>query len=577
MFDIKKALDTLYGSLAAEAAVAIEQLVSEYTSRIEQTRSEPRWSEEDIVLITYADQISSDSLTPLRAQNQFLLDQGIDELVSTVHLLPFYPWSSDDGFSVIDYLEVDPNSGSWDCIAEVAKNFSLMYDLVCNHISQESAWFQGFLQGETPYSEYFHTVTADVDLSTVTRPRSLPLLHEFQTSDGIANVWTTFSRDQVDLNFANPKVLVEVLTVLLEYVYRGATIIRLDAIAYLWKEIGTSCIHLPQTHLIVKLMRAVLDVVAPHVILLTETNVPHSENVSYFGEGDEAHMVYQFSLPPLLLDALISQDASILITWLQNLEPTTLNTTYFNFTASHDGVGVRPLEGIVPAERLSSLIEAIQKRGGHISTKRNADGTDSPYELNISYFDALGDPDSSDSDLHVRRFLTSQAIQLSVAGIPGIYFHSLVGTPNDHQGVAESGIPRRINRRKYKRHQLDEVLNNEQSLQAAVLAGYKQLLKIRKQQPAFSPNCQQSVIDTECNQVVGFQRKTQHESQRNQEITVLANVSNDSQLLSCESLGISSVQTDLLSEKTFQNEISLEPFQTVWLTDHMQNDTCTSE
>lgn len=563
MIDIKQSLIELYAGQATATMVAIEDLIKEYQVQITVPTCETRWTEKDIVLITYGDQITSDSTTALRSQNQFLLDHGIHELVSTVHLLPFYPWSSDDGFSVIDYLEVDPDMGNWDCIAELATNFSLMYDLVCNHISQESNWFQRFLQGHPPYTDYFHTVDPSTDLSAVTRPRSLPLLHEFATHQGPAHVWTTFSRDQVDLNFATPAVLLEVLRVLLEYVRRGATIVRLDAIAYLWKEIGTSCIHLSQTHLVVKLMRAVLDQVAPHVILLTETNVPHDENVSYFGEQDEAHMVYQFSLPPLLLDALLAQDSTVLVSWLNDLEPTTADTTYFNFTASHDGVGVRPLEGIVSDERLSTFVDAIRNRGGHISTKRNADGTDSPYELNISYFDALGDPDNPNSELHVRRFLTSQAIQMSLAGIPGIYFHSLVGTPNYLEGVTESGIPRRINRRKYSRAELDETLADEVGIQASVLAGYKQLLAIRRTQPAFHPNSAQTVIDVASNKVLAFRRTA---IEHDQEIVVVANVSDKFQVLNCESLSITPAPIDLIDGAQYQDDVELAPFQTVWLT-----------
>jgi len=119
-------------------------------------------------------------------------------------------------------------------------------------------------------------------------------------------------------------------------------IARLDAVAFLWKELGTNCLHLPETHELVKLFRDVCEIVAPRAIILTETNVPHAENVSYFGQGDEAHMVYQFSLPPLLLHAFITGNGQYLTHWASGLEPPPAGCTFFNFTASHDGVGVRP-------------------------------------------------------------------------------------------------------------------------------------------------------------------------------------------------------------------------------------------
>ena len=401
--------------------------------------TKPAWDQTDAVLITYGDQLRCNGEAPLETQRRFLLEHGLEGLLSTVHILPFFPYSSDDGFSVIDYRQVDPALGTWDDVASLGRSFGLMFDLVVNHCSQHSQWFRKYLAGEAPYTSYFIEVDPEEDVSLVTRPRSHPLLSPFETSRGTRHVWTTFSDDQIDLNFASPHILLEMIDVLLFYLQRGARIIRLDAIAYLWKELGTSCIHLPQTHEVVKLMRTVVEAAAPGTILLTETNVPHEENVSYYGQGDEAQMVYQFSLAPLLAEALQTGDATVLSRWLAGLKATPQGTTVFNFTASHDGIGVRPLEGIMPADRLERFIEAVRRRGGRVSMKRNTDGTESPYELNIAYFDAVADPDNPDPALHVRRFLAGQALMVSLQGIPGIYFHSLVGTPNNHEGVEGTG------------------------------------------------------------------------------------------------------------------------------------------
>lgn len=504
-------LQSLYGARAQEALIRIEASV-ERLREAGLTATDHLWDQRDVVLITYGDQVASPDGNPLRTLRQFLADQELRALINTVHFLPCFPYSSDDGFSVVDYLRIDPALGTWEDVDAFASDGQLMLDFVVNHISQHSEWFQRYLRGDTPYDAYFIEATPETDLSAVTRPRSLPLLSDFNTSRGKRWLWTTFSRDQLDLNYAEPAVLAEMVDVLLEYVRHGARIVRLDAIAYLWKQIGTNCIHLPQTHEVVKVFRDVLETVAPHVLVLTETNVPHEENVSYFGAGDEAHMVYQFSLPPLLLDAFLNEDALPIKTWLANLQRPPRGSTYFNFTASHDGVGVRPLEGHVDDARLHSLVSKIRARGGLVSTRRQSDGTDTPYELNIAYVDALAG-EQSDSAHHARRFLASQAVMLSLQGVPAIYFHSLVGTQNDLEGVRVSDIPRRINRRKFERAELERCLAEEGSLQQRIFAGMQQLLRVRIAQPAFHPDASQHYVESGSPQVLSFERHAEHEGQ----------------------------------------------------------------
>ncbi len=413
-------LNEIYGRQPPELIATIERLTAAATP----ATPAAMWSERDVVLITYADQVRDAEGSPLQAQRRFLLDHAVNEVINCVHLLPFCPYSSDDGFSVIDYLAVDPAAGSWDDITQLGESFDLMFDLVLNHCSQHSRMFQGYLAGEKEFADFFIDQDPAVDLSGVVRPRSLPLLTPFESPSGTKHIWTTFSADQVDLNYANPAVLAAMLEVLVDYARRGARIIRLDAIAYLWKQVGTSCIHLPQTHAVVQLMRCVLDRAAPGTLVLTETNVPHEENISYFGSGtDEAHMVYQFSLPPLLLDAVHSGQTAVLKDWLSTLAPPSDLTTFFNFTASHDGIGVRPLEGIVPQQRVQRLADIVRDHGGLVNTRRNSDGSDSPYELNITYLDAIADRRKVSAAEHSRRFLATQAIMLSMQGMPAVYFH----------------------------------------------------------------------------------------------------------------------------------------------------------
>jgi glycosidase len=555
-------LRDLYGEQANQCLQEIEAVTRKY-DRGSADVDGPRWSERDIVLITYGDQVQSPEMTSLQALREFLSSAGLFELINTVHILPFSPYSSDDGFSVIDYRQVDPDLGTWQDVRDLSEQVSLMFDLVLNHCSQHSEWFQGYLRGEVPYDQFFLEVDPATDLSAVTRPRSLPLLTPYETADGTRHVWTTFSDDQVDVNFGEPKVLVEFIDILLSYVSRGARVIRLDAIAYLWKQIGTNCIHLPQTHQVVKILRDVLDAVAPEVLLLTETNVPHSENVSYFGDGDEAHLVYQFSLPPLLLDAFLSHDASALSQWLANLETTPPGTSFFNFTASHDGVGVRPLEGIVSEKRIDRLVEAVKQRGGHVAMKQNPDGSQSPYELNIAYVDALGEPGGMDPQLHARRFLSSQAIMLSLPGIPGIYFHSLLGTTNDHAGVKASGIARRINRRKFQLDEAMELIDDTGSLSTTVFQGYKRLLQARISTPAFHPDGACELIDLGDPALFSIVRTS---PDRQQQVQLVVNFSDQRRELSRSKLSLSCTH-DLLSEAEVSGDsIVIEPYAALWLT-----------
>ncbi|NND95985.1 MAG: sugar phosphorylase [Pirellulaceae bacterium] len=560
MNDLHKLITNIYGRVPDDLAQGLEQLCQSGPS---QSERDELWNEQDVVLITYADQIRADGATPLEALHAFLLDYAVDDVINCVHLLPFCPYTSDDGFSVVDYLAVDSAAGDWDDIGNLGDAFDLMYDLVLNHCSQSHEWFQAYLSGDSGYKDFFIDQDPSADLSTVTRPRSLPLLTPFESSDGIKHVWTTFSEDQVDLNYANEKVLLAMADTLVQYARRGARIIRLDAIAYLWKQVGTNCIHLPQTHAVVQLMRYVLDQAAPGTLVLTETNVPHAENISYFGDGtNEAHMVYQFSLPPLLLDAIHSGQTGALKQWLETLRPLSDQTTFFNFTASHDGIGVRPLEGIVPNERVLNLAEIVRSHGGKVNTRRNPDGSDSPYELNITYLDAVADRSKVSAADHSRRFLATQAIMLAMQGMPAVYFHSLVGSPNDIQGMESSGQNRRINRHKYDRAELEGALASPDSLQRRVFDGYRRLLQERIEQPAFHPSASQRVMDLPDDGLIGFVRETSD----GERIAVIANLTDKPRQVDGDATDL---RNDVLAmqELTANAPIPMRPYQVRWLAD----------
>ncbi len=531
---------------------------------------QPLLSEWDSVLITYADQLSEPDLPPLETLNRFC-EKYLSGLVNSIHVLPFYPYSSDDGFSVIDYRAVNPEFGSWDDISRFSQNFRLMFDAVINHASVKHQWFQGFLKDDPRYRDYFVVVEGNPDLSQVVRPRALPLLTTFDTPSGLKQVWTTFSDDQVDLNFQNPDVLLEIIDTLLFYVSQGAQLIRLDAIAYLWKEIGTSCIHLPQTHRIIQLFRAVLDVLAPHVILITETNVPHVDNISYFGNGtDEAQMVYNFALPPLLLHTLHTGNSRVLSKWATGLTLPSTQTTFFNFLASHDGIGVNPARGILPDDEIDALIQRVIDHGGLISYKNDVSGRQIPYEMNINYFDALSNPDSEEPlSLQVDRFMISQAIMLALVGVPGIYFHSLFGSSSWHAGVDLTGRNRTINRQKFDLASFERELEEESSLRYQVFQRYTQLLRARAGSPAFHPHGRQEILDYG-EAVFAVLRFSPDGITR---VLCLHNISEHPQRVKLEAKEIFGLFAggfvDLITENRMDdvsnNIVTLQPYQSLWL------------
>ena len=407
------------------------------------------------------------------------------------------------------------------------------------------------------------------------------MLTPVETARGHRHVWTTFSPDQVDINYANPQVLLEILSVLFFYIQQGAQIIRLDAIAFLWKEIGTTCLHLHQTHQAIKLMRAVIDLVAPDVILITETNVPHQENISYFGDplpkeesldsgtgrGDEAQMVYQFPLAPLVLHTFLTCDSSKLSKWAADLDIPYPTATFFNFIASHDGIGIRPAEGILSPDEVQALVDQTLAHGGLVSNKTNQDGSQSVYELNITLYDALNDPANPSEDLDVRRFLASQAIMISLAGVPGIYVHSLFGSPNCHDCVQTSGRARSINRQKFQVEEIAAALGDPDSLTASVFAGYAQMLKVRQEHQVFHPFGAQRVLEIH-KQIFALLRTAPDESER---VLCLVNVCRQTIKLTLDPARWGVPETpvvhDLLSTKVWKTdeEITLPPYQVYWL------------
>ncbi|KDF45466.1 sugar phosphorylase [Enterobacter kobei] len=554
---IKKLINHIYGESFSDAHldVLLSKLEQAAIDITEKRKS--GWDEKDVVLITYADQLSAKGEKALPVLTRFY-NEWLARTFSHVHLLPFYPWSSDDGFSVIDYHSVAPETGSWQDIAELKQSASLMFDFVCNHMSAKSEWFANYLAQKPGFDDFFISVDPETDLSAVTRPRALPLLTPFKLHDGsVRHLWTTFSDDQIDLNFASPQVLIAMVDVLLHYLAEGARYIRLDAVGFMWKIPGTSCIHLEQTHCLIQLFRAITDAVAPGTVIITETNVPHKDNISYFGDGEnEAQMVYQFSLPPLVLHAVHRQDVKALSQWAGSLALPSTKTTWFNFLASHDGIGLNPLRGILPESEILSLVEKLQQEGALVNWKNNPDGTRSPYEINVTYLDALSSQDSPD-DERIARFILAHAVLLSFPGVPAVYIQSILGSRNDYEGVERLGYNRAINRKKYTAGQVDLELNNKQSIRHKIYSRLSEFIAIRRGEHAFHPDAQ-AMFESLDEQILKIVRVADN----GERITALFNFSHNVHTVYEKVLS----GVELLSGQAIDGtELTLNPWQVMWI------------
>lgn len=514
------------------------------------------WSERDIALITYGDSVCPKEGAPLAELGEFVRSR-FGDAISIVHVLPYFPWTSDDGFAVSDYDHVHPDLGAWSDIEGLAKDYRIMSDLVVNHCSGSHEWFKQFERNEEPGRRYFVEASPDEDLSEVVRPRTSPLLRPTETDEGTKHVWCTFGHDQIDLNFKEADLLVELVKIIRHHLDRGVGIFRLDAVAFVWKERGTSCINLPQTHEIVRLFRTLIEHVKPDAVIITETNIPNQENLSYFGNGNEAHGIYNFSLPPLLLYALTTGNCRCMIQWMMRMPPAQPGTMYFNFIASHDGIGLRPAEGLLSTEEIQSLVDQMLAYGGRVSERTLPDGGKRPYEINISLFDALQTEE---------KFLCAHAILLGLEGVPAFYIHSMLGTRNDQVRVSETGINRHINRRQWDADEIGILLDDESSPHAGVLKKLLHLIRLRQEQPAFHPNATQFTLHLG-DQVFAFWRQSMD---RRNNVFCLNNVSDEEQRIPVASINLIATEDwfDLISGEVLgeePGEIILGPYQCVWL------------
>lgn len=557
--------------------------------RLDQSSSEPvsslhneLWDQTSTIMITYGDSFLSPAEKPLITLKHFL-DEYCEGLINSVHILPFFPFSSDDGFSVMDFSVVNEGLGDWKHIESISDDYRLMADLVINHCSSRSLWFQNFIKGEGPGHDYFYTESPNVDLSQVVRPRTSSLLRETKTEKGIEHVWCTFSHDQVDLDFRNPNVLLQFIKIIRQYLDKGVRIFRLDAIAFLWKKVASPSINLEETHNVVRLLRLLIEYAENDAVIITETNIPNRENLSYFGNANEAHCVYNFALPPLLINTLLSGNSHHLKLWLMSMPAAQQGTTYFNFIASHDGMGLRPIEGILNDEEIQILVDTLQDFGGRISWRalKNEQGEaiQKPYEVNISLFDALqgtlkgkdgiGKDGIAEEDRGIDRFICAHSIMLGLEGIPGIYVHSLLATRNDYKRMEHTGHNRSINRHQWQYAELEALLIDEDNHHVKVFTKLKRLLSIRQQQKAFHPNAAQFTLHLD-DSIFAYWRQSQDKTQS---IFCISNITDEAQQFMLSDINLVSTEDwfDLINGQKMTSQemlIQLAPYQTLWISNN---------
>ena len=550
-------LRKLYGDAQSSVIAArLDDLLQKYKDAASITTNESDLSENDVLLITYGDTLTDPGTPPLRVLRRFH-EEHLRDTFNLVHILPFHPYSSDDGFSVVDYFSVRDDLGSWQDLERLADECCVMADAVINHMSSESDWFAAFLAGDPDYAEFFVECQPDEDLSTVVRPRTSPLLTQFEDAQGrVRHIWTTFSADQADLNFKNPEVLIAVIGVLFFLIAKGARLLRLDAVTFLWKEPGTSSANLPETHALIKIMRNAISSLRDDVVVITETNVPHRENIAYFGNGhDEAQMVYNFALPPLLAYSFISGNGYHLSHWASQLSVPSDEVCFLNFSASHDGVGVRPVEEILGKEELQLLVRAALDAKGLVSSRTLSGGEERPYELNCTFLDLISRADEEPSTT-VARFIASQAVVLAMPGVPAIYIQSLLGTRNDLNRVSETGRARSINRSQHVYAAVKDKLADSESLESRVFSGIRELILVRREQAAFDPYAPSRVLDFG-HRVFAIQRGS------GATISCLVNLTDEN--VSIE-VGKNVAGTDLLTNSRIgQGAYTLPPYAIRWI------------
>ena len=538
----------------------IINLINKFNKK-NKVRNNLKISEKTSLVISYGNSVTDGNRKSLKVFYDFY-KKYLRKSFDTIHFLPFYPSSSDSGFAVKDHYKIDPRLGTWSDVRRISQISNVMGDLVINHSSARGLWFSNFLKNKSPGKGYFFAVDKNFKSANVIRPREHRLLKKINLMDQEKYLWRTFSPDQIDLNFKNPKVLMRFIKIILNLINHGIRIFRLDAIAYLWKESGTKCINHYNTHNIIKLIRAICSLLSKKCIIITETNLPEKENLSYFGKNDEANWVYNFSLSPLLVYSLLFEDSKKITKWSKNFPSAKKNNNYLNFIASHDGIGMRPIEGILDNNTKKKFFQRLKKNGGEFSFRKILGKGKNVYEANITLFNAFKKSNiDKNGKFGFERYFAAHSIMMSFEGVPAIYFNSIFGNSNDNSKYIISGNKRDLNRYRWNSLKLENHLKDKKSKQNKYYVNMINLLEIRNKQKAFHPNAQRITLDLG-SRVFAFKRTS---LDRKQTITCITNMTSNVQLLNIN--GKVMYGKNLLNKKlvVINKKLQLQPFQTVWI------------
>ncbi len=569
---LHKLLVTIYSSNTKEEINNISnqllQILDNFSAKssYEEISNKERWDESYSVLITYADSVYKNGESTLITLRD-LLSKHFGSLSKVVHILPFLKSTSDGGFAVSSYEHLEEKFGNWDDLKNISKKHILMADLVLNHVSSSHPWVQQFIKSQEPGISNVFSPEQNLDWTNVVRPRSSSLFSQVKTNYGSKQVWTTFGPDQIDLNWHNPKMTLYFLILITTYLSHGIKWFRLDAVGFIWKESGTTCLHLPKAHSIVKILRILLNKLLSDGLLITETNVPQKENLSYLVPEDEAHMAYNFPLPPILLEAIISSKADILNSWIFNWPDLPENTTLFNFTASHDGVGLRALEGLMNEQRIKDLLINCEKRGGLVSHRRLSNGEDKPYELNISWWSAMEDSGIDTNRYQYERFLLTQLLVMALKGVPAFYLPALLASENDIKSFSLTGQRRDLNREKFNYENLSSIFDNPESNANKNLNYLKNAMDVRSKLRQFHPGSQMESLSNGRSDIVVIKRGKGKES-----VYTIHNITENKINYQLNDKDLPELNTnelnmcDLLTSNKYNlKNISLDPFKVIWL------------
>ncbi len=430
-------------------------------------------------LITYPDRLAGD-LAGLRR----VLDGRLSGAFDGVHVLPFFEYidGADAGFDPTDHTRVDPRVGQWDDVRRLGERYSVCADLIVNHASMRSPQFLDWQRrgDASPFASMFLTpervfggAPSDAQRAAIYRPRPTPPFTDVTFADGTTrSIWTTFTAQQADLDVESEAGWSYVIGILDRFADAGIEMVRLDAAGYAIKRAGTSCFMLPETFEFID--RLVESCHRRGMRVLVEV---HGHHLVQLQLAERVDLVYDFALPPLVLDALTTGDAEPLEHWVR-IRP----TNSVNVLDTHDGIGVIDAGGrsddpdhppLLPPDRIHDLVEGIHERTGgdsRLATGAAASNLDL-YQVNTTYFDALG----RDQD----RYLAARTIQMLLPGIPQVYYVGLLAGENDMALLETTGQGREINRHRYTDGEIDAALARP------VVRSLLELLRWRMNEPAF--------------------------------------------------------------------------------------------